>query len=201
MKAKPNAVQPAVVTVSSFKDAAYQSALSNERAESVARWVLTECPTFLDDIPKETKAQLDDGFALRWQENNPAKKYTVDYVPSDTGNIEVTLAFCLSYSQQAFGQMKNEDPVKHGIIKSVRDAFNKYRYNRMRDLRGAVKRIADEGKPKDRTPTKDFAAFMTDTFATVKARCVTAGQRGDASAPDQSKLRMAIDAFYKALSA
>ena len=113
MKASKSTV--AQSTVLSFKDAAYQSAVSSERTASIARYVLDKCPSFLDDVPKEIKAELDEGFALRWQEVNPAKKYTTDWVPSDTGNVEVTLAFCLSYSQQAFGQMKNEDPVKHKI--------------------------------------------------------------------------------------
>ena len=185
-------------SVSSFKDAAYQSAVSGERSASVARWVFDHCPTFLDDVPKEIKAQLDDGFALRWQELNKAVKYTTDYVPSDEGNIEVTLAFCLSYSQQAFGQLKNEDPVKHSIIKGVRDSFSKYKSNRLSDLRTAVRRIANEGKTATKAPTKHFDEYIKDTFDTMKARCKTATARGDTTA-DEVKLRMAIDAFYRTL--
>lgn len=196
MKATKSSVAHAT-SVSSFKDAAYQSAVSGERTASIARYVLDNCPTFLDEVPKEIKAQLDDGFALRWQEINPAKKYTTDYVPSDTGNIEVTLAFCLSYSQQAFGQMKNEDPVKHSIIKDVRDKFNKYRSNRLSDLKTAVRRIANEGKTSTRQQAKHYDKWLEDTFDTMKARAKTATARGDDTA-HEAKLRVAIDAFWKA---
>ena len=198
MKAtKPQGAQGAIL---SFKDAGYQSALSSERTASIARFVYDKCPTFLDEVPKETKAELEEGFALRWQEVNPAVKYTTDYVPSETGNIEVTLAFCLSYSQQAFGQMKNEDPVKHSIIKQVRDAFSKYKSNRMADLKTAVRRIANEGKTKTREQAKSFDKYVEDIFDNMKARCKTATARNDDTA-NEVKLRVAIDAFNKAYQA
>lgn len=200
MKASKSTAAFAAPVVASFKDAAYQSAVSSERTASIARYVLDKCPGFLDDIPKEVKAELDEGFALRWQEVNPAKKYTTDWVPSDNGNVEVTLAFCLSYSQQAFGQMKNEDPVKHSIIKAVRDAFSKYRSNRLSDLRTAVRRIANEGKTSTRQQAKLYSEWLNDTFDTMKARAKTANARGDESA-HEAKLRVAIDAFWKAYNA
>lgn len=197
---KATKTQGAQSAVLSFKDAGYQSAVSSERTASIARFVFDKCPSFLDDVPKEVKAELEEGFALRWQEINPAVKYTPDWVPSETGNIEVTLAFCLSYSQQAFGQMKNEDPVKHSIIKAVRDAFSKYKSNRMADLRTAVRRIANEGKTTTRQQAKQFVAWLDDTFDTMKARCKTATARGDADA-NEVKLRVAIDAFKRAYHA
>ena len=199
MKASKS-VATATLSVLSFKDAAYQSAISGERSASVARFVYEKCPTFLDEIPKEIKTQLDEGFALRWQEINPAVKYTADWVPTETGGHEITLAYCLSYSQQAFGQMKNEDPVKHSIIKQVRDAFSKYRSNRLADLRTAVRRVANEGKTKTKAPTKHFDAWLSDLFDDMKSRCKTATARGDDTA-NEVKLRVAIDAFNKAYNA
>lgn len=198
MKASKTPVASA--TVLSFKDAGYQSAVSSERTASIARYVFDNCPTFLDEVPKEIKAELEEGFALRWQETHPAVKYTADWVPSDKGNVEVTLAYCLSYSQQAFGQMKNEDPVKHSIIKKVRDEFNKYKSNRLADLRTAVRRVANEGKTSTRQQAKQFVAWLDDTFDTMKARCKTATARGDADA-NEVKLRVAIDAFKRAYHA
>ena len=198
MKAPKSVV--AFATVASFKDAGYQSAVSGERTAAIARFVFERCPTFLDEVPKEIKAELEEGFALRWQEINPAVKYTTDWVPSDKGNTEVTLAFALSYSQQAFGQMKNDDPVKHSVIKQVRDAFNKYKSNRLADLRTAVRRVANEGKTTTRQQAKQFVAWLDDTFDTMKARCKTATARGDADA-NEVKLRVAIDAFKRAYHA
>jgi len=185
----------------SFKDAGYQSAVTGERETSIARWVLNKCPTFLDEVPKEVKAELEEGFALRWQEINPAKSYSKDWIPVETdGSFDATLAFCLSYSQQAFGQMKNEDPVKHGVIKQVRDAFSKYKSNRMSDLKAAVRRVTKEGQTSTRTQAKSFSTWLDDTFDTMKARCKTAVARNDEQA-NEVKLRVAIDAFKKAYHA
>jgi hypothetical protein len=65
-------------TVASLKDAGYQAAKHGEGMAQVARFVLNECPTFLDGVPDEVKAQLREGQALRWQELNPAIRYTAD---------------------------------------------------------------------------------------------------------------------------
>ncbi len=186
-------------TVASLKDAGYQAAKHGEGMAQVARFVLDECPTFLDGVPDEVKAQLREGQALRWQELNPAIRYTPDWIPSKDGGIEVTLAYCMSYSQQAFGQLKNENPVQHGIIKGVRDKFNKYSSNVMGDLTRAIRRLLSEGQEKTKTATKDYAKFLEDMFDSCKSRCKTAKARGDASAPDEVKLRQAIDAFYAKL--
>ena len=91
--------------VASFKDAGYQAARSSETMASIAKWILERNPSFIDSPSDEQKAELREGWALRWQELNPATKYTADWIPADNGNIEVSLAYCLSYSQQAFGQM------------------------------------------------------------------------------------------------
>ena len=185
--------------VTSFKDAGYQAARSSETMASIAKWVLDKNPAFLDSPSDEEKSQLREGWALRWQELNPATKYTADYVPAKDGNIEVSLAYCLSYSQQAFGQMKNENPVQHGIIKQVRDAFSKYCSNRMSDLRTAVRRALNEGKTATRQQAKLFDEYLRDVFDTLKARCKTAQARGDETAPSEVKLRQAIDGFYAKL--
>lgn len=184
------------VIVSSMKDAGYQSAISGERIATVARYVYNECPNFTNEVPDEIKTQLRAGWVLRWQELNPAVSYNEDWVPVEKGGSHVMSAdVCFSYSQQAFGQLKESDPVKHGIIKKVRDDFNKYASNRMADLKSAVRKVENEGKPKVKAPTKDFTQYIEDTFKAIKARAKTANARGDASAPNEVKLRIAIDAF------
>jgi len=185
--------------VASFKDAGYQSARSGETMASIAKWILDANPSFLDSPSDEEKAGLKDGWALRWQELNPAKKYTTDYVQSDNGSLEITLAYCMSYSQQAFGQIKNDDPIKHGIIKKIRDDFNKYCSNRMSDLKIAIRRVTNENKTATRQQAKLWTTWMDDVFKDAKARCKTAQARGDETAPNEIVLRQAIDAFYAKL--
>lgn len=194
-KAKQSAPSLGSVNVTSMKDAGYQSAVGAERIASVARYVYEQCPNFTNEVSDEIKTQLRAGWALRWQELNPAVAYTEDWVPNEKGSHIMTVDVCFSYSQQAFGQLKESDPVKHGVIKGVRDTFNKYASNRMADLKSAVRKVENEGKPKVKAPTKSFGAFVEDTFKTLKARAKTAIARGDDTAPNEVKLRMAIDAF------
>jgi hypothetical protein len=166
----------------------------------VARYVLGQCPDFVNEVSDEVKTQLKAGWALRWQELNPATSYNESWVPVKDGAHLMTLDVCFSYSQQAFGQLKESDPLKHGIIKDIRDKFNKYAHNRMTDLKTAVRRVENEGKPKAKAPTKSFTKYIEETFKSIKARAKTAKGRGDDSAPDEIKLRMAIDAFNNTLN-
>jgi len=189
------------VNVTSMKDAGYQSAISDERKDSVARYVYSQCPNFTNEVPDEIKTQLRAGWVLRWQELNPAVSYNEDWVPVEKGGSHVMSAdVCFSYSQQAFGQLKESDPVKHGIIKKIRDDFNKYASNRMADLKSAVRKVENEGKPKVKAPTRAFTQHLEEKFKEMKARAKTAKARGDESAPDEVKLRMAIDAFWNTLN-
>lgn len=191
MNAKQNFV------VKSYKDAAYQGATIGERMATVAQFVVTQCPTFLDEVPKEVKAELTEGWAVRWQELNPATEYSPEWIPKKGGGMVATLAFALSYSQQAFGQLKNEDPIKHGVIKDIRDKFNKYCSNRMKDLKKAVRDLNPETRT--RAQSDDFATYLDKVMDTIKTRCKNAVARNDATA-DELKTRMAIEAFKNVIN-
>ena len=200
-KAKQAAPSLGSVNVTSMKEAGYQSAISDERKDSVARYVYAQCPNFTNEVSDEVKTQLKAGWALRWQELNPAVSYNDSWVPVESGGTyTMTVDVCFSYSQQAFGQLKEADPVKHGVIKGIRDTFNKYASNRMADLKSAVRKVENEGKPKVKAPTKGFTQYIEESFKSVKARAKTANARGDDSAPNEVKLRIAIDAFNYELS-
>jgi hypothetical protein len=196
MKAKQTLADLSAVSVTSFKDAGYQSAVNSERSINIARFVVDQCPNFLDDVPKEIKTELDAGFALRWQELNPAKTYNAEWIPDANGKNLVTLDFCMSYSQQAFGQMRNENPTLHSIIKSVRDKFNKYRHNKLSELKTAVRKLLNEGKTSTRTQAKMFNDWVNDALDNIKARAKTAEARNDATA-NEVKARQAVEAFKK----
>jgi hypothetical protein len=189
-----------VVEISSFKDAGYQGATSGETMERVAQFVIRKCPDFLNSYSDEVGAELKSGWALRWQELHPATIYSDEWVPNPKGLHNVTLAYCMSYSQQAFGQIKSDNPVKHGVIKGIRDEFSKYVSNRLSDLKRAVRKELNKGIVVQRVQAKEWEKYEKDTFDAMKARCKTALARNDASAPTEVKLRMAIDAFKTALS-
>lgn len=188
----------ASVKIASLKDAGYQSAAAAERIAAIAQYVIEKCPTFLEEVPKEAKDELSQGWGLRWQELNPAQQYSADWVPVEKdGAVEVSLAFAMSYSQQAFGQLKAEEPLKHAAIKKVRDAFNKYCHNRMADLKTAIRRLNPETR--QRSATDDYAVWVDKALDNIITRCRNAAARGDVTA-DEVKTRMAVAAFKKALS-
>ena len=167
------------------------------RSSHVAKYVLDVCPSILDEVPAEVKSQLTDGWALRWQELNPAKRYNSEWIPDAKGGNELTLAYAMSFSQQQFGQLRQSDPVKHGVINNIRTPFNKYASYKMKGLLKAIRNLNPETR--ERGATDDFATYINKVMDTIKTRCKNAKARGDATA-DEVKTRMAIDAFKKAIN-
>jgi hypothetical protein len=177
------------VELTSLKDASYQGCISSERGVSIGRFINEKCPTFLDSIPDEIKAEIESGQMLRFNELNPAQHYTQDWVPCEEGtkgSQRVDINVVMSYSSQVFGTFRNDDPVKHGIHKTWRDNWSDYKSNRMKDLKRYVKAYLDSltGKVRERAPTKDFAVWLADTVGTIKERAKTAKARGDATVDD-----------------
>ena len=188
----------------SIKNACYSFANASEYASKVAQYILEKCPSFLTAIPKEVDAELTEGFALKKQElrdNNPliAKRYNSEWIPDPKGNIEVSIAYAMSYSQQEFGRMRIAEPVKHGIIKAVRDDFSKYRHAQFKLLTKAIKDL--NPATKEKAPNKDFNTFVAETMQGIldKAKLITA--RKTERDFDEVKVRMAVDAFNKVWNA
>ena len=102
-------------------------------------------------------------------------------VPEKAEKVQVSVFSAMSYSQQMFGQLKNSDPGLHGVIKTVRDAWIKYRGNREKDLLRAIRELQNGGT-RERKPTDDFAVFIAKHMDTARDRCKTAASRGDATA-------------------
>jgi len=177
------------VELTSLKDASYQGCISSERGVSIGRFINEKCPTFLDSIPDEIKAEIESGQMLRFNELNPVQYYTKDWIPCAEGTEgaqRVDIHTVMSYSSQAFGNFRNDDPVKHGIHKALRDDWSDYKSNRLKDLKRYVKQYLDSlvGKKRERAPTKDFAVWLSDTVSTIKDRAKTAKSRGDATVDD-----------------
>ena len=177
------------VELVSLKDASCQGCISSERGVSIGRFIHGKCSTFLESIPDEVRAELEEGQMLRFNELNPAQHYTENWVPCEEGtegSKRVDINVVMSYSSQAFGNFRNDDPVKHGIHKKWRDDWSDYKSNRMKDLKRYVKQYLDSlaGKKRERAPTKDFAVWLSDTVSTIKDRAKTAKSRGDATVDD-----------------
>lgn len=205
MAAKQKPVDSIDIVPTSMKDAGYRSARFGEGLSTVAKYVIEQQPDIVEKGPADsTKESLYAGWMLRYSELHPAIRYTTEWnpLPADAPDVEgmhlVGVEFAMSFSQQEFGKLKSTEPGKHGAIYKVRDAFIKYRAARLDDLMRAIKAL--NAKPRTRTQANDFAKYLTDTLDNIKARNKTAKARGDTSAVDEVKLRMAIDAFNAKLA-
>lgn len=188
-----------MLTFKSLKDASYQSCINKEKDASVASYIIDVCPSFADNPSDEVIAEIKAGQMLRFSEIREPKYYTADYVPcsADTkGARKFDIHVAMSYSQQQFGRLKNEDPKLHAIIKSIRDDFSTYSSNRLTELKTSVKKLINErlGIKKERSATKDFADWLSDLADTVKDRAKKAKARGDATVSD-----VQVTAVVKAL--
>ena len=204
MKAQKTPVAQAISTITlntefnNLKSAGYSFAVIGDYATNVAKYVLEQCPSFLDSVPKEVEAQLVEGFALKAQElrNESAhlpRRFNNEWIPDINGGVEVTIAYAMSFSQQEFGRMRIAEPVKHGVIKAVRDAFRTSKNARMNALRNAIKSLNKETKP--RKENKDYATFISDTMQSILDKAKSVGARNNDATCDQVKTRMAVDAF------
>ncbi len=202
MKASKQTAVQAVVSPRSLKDAGYQTAQLGEGRKAVAQYVLEQCPTFLDDCPKEVKEELFAGFQLRANELWGSKSYrngdTGALIEDPNGGICLDVNVAMAYTAQSYGKLKDENPALHGLIRVWRDRFSKYASNCMGDLKTACKRILNEDTPRERASNKTFAEALKEAFASLDKRVKVAQARTlTDSTADPVKYRMAVDAFWK----
>ena len=175
--------------ITSLKDASYQGCTSSEKGITIGKYIHGKCPTFLESIPDEVRAEIEEGQMLRLHENHAPQYYSAEWIPVSEGTegaFKVDINVVMAYSSQEFGKWRNEDPVKHGIHKSWRDDWSDYKSNRLKDLKKYVKQYKDllDGKTKSRVATKDFVVWLAETVDTIKTRAKTAKGRGDSTVDD-----------------
>lgn len=205
-------------TPTSISDGGYQQAKLHGTSRSLVSALMDMIPGlgFNDDaITDDVKTELRKGYALRWNEENPARYFVaadknwVEKTEPETMSykgekfiLDVHTAF--AYTQQAFGALKTEDPAKHGLIKDIRDKFNKYVSNRIADLKRDAKKLYNErnGITRERSATALFMDWLTapdkGALSTIRQRCINAKAKGDETA-DLAKLDKALAAFKAAL--
>lgn len=202
MSAKKTAPTAGFV-VRSMKDAGYQSALTLDNIATIAKFVVTQFPNFAETQPDDAMKDLREGWAVRWSETHPAQRYTSEWNPIPDGAADVagmfavTLDFALSFSQQEFGKLAKSDPLKHGAIKAVRDGFSNYVSDKKRALIGAVKKL--DPTPRTRQQADDWTTAMQKALDAFEGRSKNAAKRGDKTAPDAAKYRLAVQRFWETL--
>lgn len=191
------------MVIKSYKDAAYQAATAVVSLDEAAKFIAVKCPTFVDDQPKDVMQELDDGWMVKFNELNPAKFYAVvdknlvqvDKPSGKQSTKEIGVHFAMSFSQQAFGQLKNDDPLLHGVIKAWRDKWKKYRSNRKNDIIRAIKGL--DATTRERKPVDAFTLWLSDTvFPNMVKRNKVSQGRGDDTAMPDDLLKRKIAAFH-----
>jgi hypothetical protein len=188
-----------------MKDCGYKQAVTGDVFRNQAKYVMEHVAGFPEVIPDEAKTQLFEGYRLRLNENSPPVTYAVvdgNYVLATDEmiankkleKIKVGIDYAYSFSQQQFGQLKNESPQLHALIKDVRDKTNKYCSNRLADLKRQARTILNEGKQRERSATVTFGERVITVLDDLKAKCKTANARGDETANEKA-LRDACVAF------
>jgi len=195
----------------SLTDMANQFATSDDKASIFVRhsaqYAVSKGVTS-DKVSDEQKAELSDGFRLRYNSNNPVKQYSKEgddvYVPlavAKEGAVGVGVDVAMSYTTHAFGQLKGTRPNFHALIKAWRDGFSTYASQKFCRLIIAIKAIENEnaGVTKTRAPNAEFIAWVTKALDGIKTRNKNARSKGDTTALSDAQLSKAIDAFRAAL--
>lgn len=189
--------------IKSYKDAAYQAATAVVSLEEAAKYIHAKCPTFVDEQPDDIMGELDSGWILKFNELHPAKFYAVVdknlvEVEKPNGKVstkEIGVHQAMAYSQQAFGQLKNDDPLLHGVIKVWRNKWKKYRHNRKGDILRAIKGL--DNAPRERAPVDAFTKWLSDkVFPDMVKRNKVSQGRGDDTAMKDDVLKRKIAAFH-----
>lgn len=196
------------------KNIGYKFASNLTSNKALAHDVLNQYPTALDDMPKELQQDLEAGMQMRFVENNPRHNQAYvhnngAYLPLDDKQLaeakkdnrevlEMTVGFAMSFTQQAFGQLKTSNKALHEIVKEVRDACNKYVSKTYKKFIALLTEVYNEkiGKVTERKPVEAFDVRLAETMADLRKKCTNAKTRGDVTA-DDARLTRAIKAFEK----
>ena len=208
-------------TIKGISDGGYEQARLHGFTRSLIQSMMALIPGLGhsdDAITDEVKTELRKGYALRWNEENPTRYFVaadnnwveckteaemMSHKKADKFILNVHTAF--AYSQQAFGALKTEEPLKHSLVKETRDKFNKYVSNRVKDLVNQSKKIYREinGIEQTRTPVALFTDWLMtgdkSALSVMRQRCINAKAKGDETA-DIAKLDKAIAAFKTAIN-
>jgi hypothetical protein len=195
------------VEYKSIFDFGYSVAGQSDVVRANGAWALDNIAGFPEDIAAEAKSDLYEGFRRRYAEIHPETEYAVidgnylpvEQLPKDAKIVErlqIGVIHAFSYTQQAFGALKETDLNKYNLLKDIRNKANKYCFNCLADLKAAARKVQRDRNPesKTRAATDAFNVAAAKMLSNMKTRVKTAAARGDVSA-DEKALDAAIIAF------
>lgn len=209
------AINPADTPITSLTDLGYRQGATRDALQSQARYALEHIVGFPNEIDDTSKAQLEKGYMMRFNDNRPPKTYGIvdgNYLDFDSldpaaqdkvkEKVVIGVDVVFSFTQQEYGKLKTTDPAKYQAFKPWREAFIDYKSGCLGDLKAAARKLVKAASNAERAPNLDFADWLdrkegTDTkgvLSDMVTRCRNASKRGDATA-DLERLNKSIAAF------
>jgi hypothetical protein len=188
-----------------LKDLGYKVAKTGDGLKTLGAWAVAHIKGFPKDVSKEDEQAIKEGMRLRYSELKPTVEYGVvegkyillsELASKPKEVVKVGVEYAYSYTQQAFGKLKSDNPELHAIVKEWRNKTSDYVGNAYRTLVAN----ATEKKKRERGASKDFDEFVLAWFDdTAKTRLVSAKARGDLTADDKlfSKAKVAFMTVWK----
>lgn len=196
------------VMFKSIRDMAYNHAMVDDSLKAHAQYAIDNFSNFPEEINKEERNECYEGYIARYNELHPKEQYaridgnwlplkslSKDAKPQEVAEWNGAFAL-LGFSQQAFGNLKNEDNAKYQVLKPLRTAASKYASDKVKSLERKAKEVLREqsGESKTREATKAFSEIVKASHEDLRIRCKNAKARGDESA-DEDKYRKSVEAF------
>lgn len=205
-----NAKAENAVEFKSIADLTYKHGEHADKDSQFALAAATLIPGFPNDVSKETMSEVRAGYYNRFGFNNPAVRYARtekdtliplkadQAAPEKAELLNIGVDYAMSYSQQAFGALKDTSPNLHGIVKDIRDKANTYASNRFGALKKAYN--AMHAAKRERSAIKSWAENCKDRLDALKAARKTALARGDTTVPSELRFNNAVAAFNAELT-
>jgi len=186
-------------------DLGYAFSGASQKLADIAAAAPAVIKGFPDEVDKATRAEVNNGFFLRYQENNPAAKYIRTdadvYLPVSgephkaVETVNITVAYCLDFTGQQYSKLRKDQPNLYQIVKPIREKAQKYASAMWTNLVKAYNGRLEKGD-RSRGATKDFKVRIEDMFKGLEKSTVVAANRGDITAIPASLLKSCIAAFW-----
>lgn len=197
-------------SVTGLTDLGYKHARTKEVTGAMALKAAEMIPGFPDNVSDEHKARVCEGYRLRKDELMGVRYYRLEgkdnyflttweaFTKEPEHHIALGVPYAFSYTQQAYGSLKKEQPNLHALLGDVRKDVNKYCSNNWNNLVSTYKALTRG--PRTREGNKSFYEWLAETFDAVDKRAKVARTReGAAEIPTENDLKKARAAFMKAL--
>lgn len=204
-----------VTPITSLTDLGYRQGMTRDALRNQAQYAIDHIVGFPEEIDDTSKAMLEKGYMMRFNDNHPPKVYGIvdgnylDFATLDKEaqskikeKVEIGVDVVFSYTQQEYGKLKSTDPAKYAAFKPWRVEFTDYKSGCLSDLKAMARKLLKKADGSTRTANLNFIEYIerkegTDTKGILEdmlTRCRNAKKRGDATA-DPEKLGRAIVAF------